>query len=207
MSENGQQNLAFDSERQHLGSVYAKALLSAAESAGGVAPVLDEYDAVVHEVLDKLPKLESVLSSTRVGMSEKEALIDKAFPGASKTMLNFLKVVASHGRFDCIRVIHSAAHAMNDEAVGRVEVTLTTASEIDHALRDRVATKLAKVLGREVRVKSKIDPEILGGLVVRVGDTVYDGSLANQLQRVRRSAVEHAVHEIRQSLDRFVVEA
>lgn len=206
MAQSEHENLAYDSERQYIGTVYAKSLLTVAASDGGTDSVLEEFDSAVG-VFDKLPQMYGALCSSRVALEEKVALIDKAFANGSKTFRNFMKVVCQHGRFDCLRVIQRSAHAMHDEASGRVEVTLVTADTIDDSMKQRVSERLAKVLDREVRLRTKVDASILGGLVVRVGDTVYDGSLANQLQQVRRSALNQAVHEIRQSMDRFVIEA
>lgn len=199
-------NLAFDSERQYIGTVYAKSLLGAAEKADAKESVLEEFDSVM-AVLGKLPGLQASLASPRIAHEEKESLIDKAFQGGSKTLINFLKVVCQHGRFDSIRVIHRAAHAMHDEATGRVEVTLVTAEAVDEGMEQKVIDRLSSVLSKKVRLQTQVDPGIIGGLVVRVGDTVYDGSLANQLQQVKKTAINQAIQEIRQSMDRFVVEA
>lgn len=203
-SEHG--NLAYDSERQYLGTVYAKALMGAA-GAGNIESVLEELESVVTDVLTKVPAIEATLSSPRISLEAKESMIDKAFASASSTLKNFLKVVCQHGRFDSIRVIYRSARALHDEEAGRVEVTLTTAEAADDALKSRITEQLSKALGQQVRLKTKVDPAILGGIVVKVGDTVYDGSLSNQLNQVRNAAVDRAMQNIRESLDRFVVDA
>src|SRR5688500_16298164 len=102
-----------DSGHQHLGSVYAKALLGAAESAGQSQQVLEELESLVADVLDKLPQLDAAFASPRLSAEEKSALIDRSFGGrVSKTLLHFLKVVARHGRLDTLRAILQAARKL-----------------------------------------------------------------------------------------------
>jgi F-type H+-transporting ATPase subunit delta len=118
-------------------------------------------------------------------------------------MLNFLKVVARKGRADCLQPIARAARRMLDESAGRLQAVMTTAHPVDDATKRKVAERFGRVLGKEISLDSRIDPAILGGLVVRVGDTVYDGSLRSQLDRVRRDTVDRVSQQIRQSLERF----
>ena len=132
-------------------------------------------------------------------------MLDKAFKKqCSKGTLNFLKLVAKRGRFDCLNSILRSTLKSHDEMAGRVKATLTTASEVSKDVRKSVAKKLSKVLGKEVTLDCVVDPEIIGGMVVRVGDTVYDGSVVNQLQQVRTRAVQNAVDALREKLDKFV---
>ena len=113
---------------EHIANVYAKALLDATEQAGQTAAVLEEFDAVMAEVLDRFPKLEAVLGSMLVSPEEKSALIDGVLGGrVSATLVNFLKVVARHGRLDCLRAIHRQTHALYDKLRNRIPVRLTTA--------------------------------------------------------------------------------
>ena len=73
--------------------------------------MIDEFDAVMAEVLDRFPKLEAVLASVLVSPEEKSAVIDRVLGGRVSPMLvNFLKVVAHHGRLDCLRAIHRQTH-------------------------------------------------------------------------------------------------
>jgi F-type H+-transporting ATPase subunit delta len=92
---------------------------------------------------------------------------------------------------------------MQDEMSGRVQAVLTSASEIDESVKNNISDKLSKLLGKTVSLTSVVDPEILGGIVVRVGDTVYDGSVVSQLAQVRVKAVKKAADAIRAQLDRF----
>jgi F-type H+-transporting ATPase subunit delta len=195
-----------DSGRQHLGSVYAKALLGAADKAGQARQVLEELDSLVTDVLNELPQLDAAFTSPRLAPEEKAALIDKAFGGRmSVTLQHFLKVVAKHERLDCLRAILRAAKKLYNEMSGRVEVRLETAAPISNAMRERIVARLTQLLGREVVLTSAVNEELLGGLVVRIGDTVYDGSLAARLKQMQEVTLQRTTQQIRESLDRFAV--
>ena len=197
---------AIDSGRQHLGSVYAKALLGAADKAGQAEQVLAELESLVTDVLDKLPQLDEAFASPRLGAEEQSALIDRAFGGRmSITLIHFLKVVARHGRLDCLRAILRAAKTLYNELRGRVEITVQTAYPLSNPVRERIAGKLTQMLGHEVVLSTEINEDLLGGLVVRVGDTVYDGSLANRLMQMHEVTLEHTTQSIRESIERFAV--
>lgn len=204
--ENKKQKAVFDTDRQYLGNVYAKALMGMAGKSGDADQILGELHSFV-DVLDRLPKLRNALESPRIGFEDKEKIVEKAFKGkASKTFLNFAKVVCRKGRADCFSAIADSAQAIQDELSGSVQATMVTAVAVDKAVEDKVAARLATVLGKKVTLTASVDPNIIGGLVVRVGDTVYDGSLTNQLNQVRSSAIGRANQQIRQALDRFATE-
>jgi F-type H+-transporting ATPase subunit delta len=193
-----------DAGQQQLATNYARALLGAATAAGQADRVLEEFDALLTDALDKLPKLERMLAAPRVPLEAKLAMIDRAFgPQLSTTMLHFLKVVCRHRRFGMIRVIHRMVHQVFDEMTGRVAVEIRAAAPLDEALRQRVAERLEQVLGKRVVARVVIEPRLIGGLEVRVGDTVYDGSVAGRLESLRKVTVEQAARAIKRSLDRF----
>ena len=207
MSASGSGNLAYDTERQYIGTVYAKGLLGAAEKANQVTQVVDELESIVVDVLPQLPKLKLLLESPRVPMEVKEKVLNQSFSAGSSVLLTFLKVVCRHGRFDCLRVISRTATALLQEQTGVVEVRVTTAESVPESMHEELKTKLGQILEKQVVIRTETDADILGGLVVRVGDTVFDGSVANQLSQIRRTAVDQAMQQIRHSLDRFAVDA
>jgi F-type H+-transporting ATPase subunit delta len=206
MAKSPGKNVALDSGSQHLGAVYAKALVGAAEKLGQTAEVLEELGSLVDDVLDRLPLFDQALGSPRISQDEKVAMIDRSFGGKmSPTLLNFLKVVARHERLGVLRAIRRAADKLYNQLRGRVEVSVETAAPLNSKLRDTISARLAQLLGREVVLSTDVDPDLLGGLVVRVGDTVYDGSLAGKLNRMRSTTLEQTMQSIRTSLDRFAV--
>lgn len=198
------QPTVFDTDQQQLGDVYAKAFLGFAKESGKLDDMVAELGEVVG-VFNELPKFRLAMESPRIDMADKTAMLDKAFKGKCSTgLLNFLKLVAQRGRFDCLNSILGSTVAAHDEMAGRVKATLTTASEIESSVQDSVAKKLSGILGKEVKLECVVDPDIVGGMVVRVGDTIYDGSVVNQLQQVRTKAVQKAVDALREKLDKFI---
>jgi F-type H+-transporting ATPase subunit delta len=202
--EEVRQFTALDPRLQYLGTVYAKALLGATEKAGDTDKVLGEFSAFLTDVLDKLPQLEATLASPRIAFEVKEQMLDRALAGKmNPRLLNFVKVVTRRGRFDAIRAVHQAASRLYNQLRGRVEVRLTTAEPIDRATRDLIVKRLTASLGREIDLKPRVDAQILGGVVIRIGDTVYDGSIANQLNQLRGDLVARATQSLRRQADRI----
>ncbi len=201
------QPTVFDTDRQYLGDVYAKAMLSVGQEAGNMDQVLEELDSFT-DAMSKLDSIRLALESPRVATPEKLAVVDKVTTAAkcSEEFKRFLKVLVEKGRFDCLFAVRQSAQKMYQEMAGKVEARVTTADEIDDGLRNKIAEKLSTFLGKDVLVRTDVDPNIIGGMVVRVGDTVFDSSIANELNRVRHGAVQRAGQEIRKSLDRFASE-
>lgn len=194
----------FDSEHQQLGGVYAKALLGHGKQIGKLDQLVDELCEVV-SVIQQVPGLSAVLDSPQVPAEAKEAIVDKAFNGkVDPAIVNFLKVVNRKSRFDCLPAVAQSARDLQDEMAGRVQALLTSAAEIDEATKQQVVDQLSKMLGKVVSLKVHVDPSLIGGMTVRVGDSVYDASLANQLSRLRGRVVEKTAEAIREKLERFV---
>ena len=189
---------------EHIADVYAKALLATTERAGQTAAVIDEFDAVMAEVINGFPRLEAVLDSILVLPEEKVTLIDRTLAGrVSPTLVNFLKVVARHGRLDCLRAIHCQTHVAYDKLRRRIPVRLTTATPVSPEMAARIVDNLRGKLDGEPVVEQQVDPALIGGAVLRVGDIIYDGSIANQLQNLRQQMSERSAHEIQSGRDRF----
>jgi len=204
MSEPVRQPTVLDSGQEHLGAQYARALLGAAARDGQAAAVGEELDAFVAEVLDRAPRLEATLASLRVAADAKLELLDKALAGRmSTTLLTFLKVVCRHRRFDCLRVIRKAAQRQWNDWEGRVEVQVRTATPLSGDVRDLVTRRLELLLGKRVSLVVRQDESLIGGLVIRVGDMVYDASVARGLSRLRESVLDEVARAVHESLDRF----
>lgn len=189
---------------QHVADVYAEGFLGAAENAGRTEELLTEFDSFLTDVLDAFPALEQVLTSRLVAVEDKGALLDRVLKSQASTIfLNFLKVVARHERLDILRVIHRQTHEQYDRLRGRVRVQVATATPVPEELVQRITQSLVKVVGGEPVLKRVVDPDLIGGIVVRVGDTVYDASIANQLKQLRQQMMDRSAHEIQSRRDRF----
>ena len=199
-----QHKTTLDTGKQQVGEVYAASLLKAAEQAGETATVLSEFQSLVEDVLNVNPQIESILGSPRIAHDEKVSMINKAFQGkATKTFLNFLKVASKHGRLDCLRVTFASFREQLFAQQGRLEVQVTTAQELDHSTQDSMKAALSSAFDATVELVLNVDPQLIGGSLIRVGDTVYDSSVANRLERVRALAKDNTIREIRLATERF----
>ena len=198
------QKTVLDTELQSVGMVYAHALLDAAEAQGKTEEIVAEFDSFVEVVLNPNPKFEELLASRMFQPEELTAVLDRTLGGqASKLFLNFLKVVAQHGRLNAVRAISEAAHERYNQMRGLVDVIVTTSAEISQQDADQIGQDLRGMIGGQPRVLRKVDPHLIGGLVVQVGDTVYDGSVASQLQRAKAQMIQRSIHGISSRRDRF----
>jgi len=197
-------SVPFDAGRQHLGLVYAKAMLGAAEKVNQVDRVLEELESVVNDVFAKLPQLFAILSAERVEFEKKEQLLDKTFKGKmSPVLLDSLKVIGRHNRLDCLHAVAVAARQLFNDARGRVAVQVRTAQPLSADLQKSISAALKQRLGKDIDLQLQVRPEILGGLVVRVGDTLFDGSLVTKLEKMRVAAIADTVATMRGAVDRF----
>ena len=166
--------------------------------------LLAEFDSFLADVLDPSPKLEEILASPLISHEEKVGILDRTLGSqASKELLRFLKVASLHGRLDRLRAIHRQMHELHDQIHGRVRVHVATAIPLSAELAARVAAQLRSLVGGEPILEQVVDPDLIGGIVVRVGDTVYDGSIATQLETVRQQMIKRSTHEIQSRRDRF----
>lgn len=195
---------AVDPGAQTVAGAYAKALIGAAEKAGSEEAVLAELDSWVDDVLARQPKLASVLGSVMVPAEDKIRMLDRALKGkADPLLLKFLKVMATNGRLDLTRAVRNAARKLLNQKRNRFQVKVVTAAPLEPKQSAALRARLAAMLGGEPVLTYEVDPGVIGGLVVRVGDVVFDGSLSTNLARLREQLVNRSVHEIQRRRDRF----
>jgi F-type H+-transporting ATPase subunit delta len=165
---------------------YAEALLTAAEQLGQVEPIGRLMDAVAGAIQSD-ETIAVVLDSPRVTKAVKIRLLAEALEGAAPVeFVRFLGAVVRRGRQGLLQDIALAYQALVDVKENRVHAGVTLSVPADASLQQRIIERLGKVLGKEVRAHFRPDPRILGGVVVRVGDRVYDGSLKRRLNILRR---------------------
>lgn len=194
-------------DRQHLGDVYARALLGSLAQSPQAETVLRQFGDFVREILVKVPQFHSVMASPRISSEEKLRIFDTAMKGkVADELLQFIHVVGRKGRLDCLKEIYAAARRQWNTSRGIVEVHVTTATPLDAPLQQRIESALSQKLGSAVEIVSRVEPNVLGGLRVRVGDQVFDGTLSNRLATMGREAVERAVHSIRRQTSAYITE-
>ena len=188
----------FDSEEQHVGEVYARALLGVAQGSGKIDSVVEQLESLVVDVLDKSPKIEFALTNPKMSVEDKWGMIDRVFVGKmDPTLVTLLKVLARRQRLGSLRSIQKSASELRDEIAGRIQVQVTVASALDRSAQDALVSKLKTVFNKDVRLNVKVDPSVLGGLIVRVGDTVFDGSVDGQLAALRATVGQRSETALR----------
>jgi F-type H+-transporting ATPase subunit delta len=183
---------------------YAEALVNAADAKGETEAVLDELDAIVADVLAANPKFADLLGSPTLSARDKDRILVEAFEGrALPTVVQFLRVLNRHGRLGSLRAVIRAARAIWDRRQNRRPVQVRTAVPLDDAEQAALRDRLAKMLAATPVLSVVVDPGLLGGLVVQVGDDVYDASLRNHLEQLRHRLIEGKTHEIQSRRDHF----
>jgi len=168
---------------------YADALLSLARKANDL-PGWGQMIADVADAVERDERLRHFLESPRVGAAQKNAILRKAFADRMpRLFVRFLEALVSHGRQLLIPEIASEYRNLVDEAEGRVHARVTVARQPSADDERLVATQLSRTFGKQVVPHFSVNPAILGGLVVRVGDTVIDGSVRRRLALLRQRLV------------------
>ncbi len=160
--------------------------MQAAEALGEV----DRFGALMDAVAGAIAADETIavmLESPRVAKSVKSRLLAAALEGAAAPQfVRFLQAVVRRGRQGLLREISQEYQALVDLQQNRVHAGVTLATAPDETLQQQIVERLGAVLGKEVRAHFRSDRGILGGVVVRVGDRVFDGSLKRRLAVLRR---------------------
>ena len=205
MSETMAIENVFDDESLHVGQVYAKAILAAAEAEGKVDVVVEQLRSLVVDVLAKQPALAAVFADPKRSVEDKLNLIDRAFGRvADPSLVKSLKIVARRRRLPMLPSILQAVLKMRDQVQGRLQVVVTSALPLDGNTVSNLRDRLAQLLKADVSLTTKVDPSILGGLVVRVGDTVFDGSVDNHLDQMRKTTKLKMEQSMREKLSSLI---
>ena len=169
-------------EEQSLARVWSDAVFSLAASRGVEDAMLEEWRGLV-ELLDRDKDLKAVMASPLVKNEEKRQLIEKSFRGkASDLFVDSLQVMRSKGRLGLVRFVAAAFHDTWMTSKNQVEVRVTSAVPLSPELRQNLVAAAGKFAGRSAQLVEKVDPALLGGLVVRVGDDKFDDSVARELE-------------------------
>jgi F-type H+-transporting ATPase subunit delta len=195
-------NTAIDPRGESIATVYVNAYLDAAgqESAGAA----EELISFVDDVLASQSDFSQLLCGTSLGQDDKIQLIDRIVAGrATPQFTNFLKVLARHDRLALLPTIRQLAEAEFERRAGKRRVSVTSAAEISDQTLDSIRSTLRSSLSIEPILETRVDSTLIGGLVIRVGDTVYDGSLKTQIKQLRARLRERCLNEIQRGRDRF----
>lgn len=169
---------------------YAEALLELARRAGD----LQLWGQAVDDVADAMQSdrtLRLFLESPRVSAAEKNRILGRAFEGQlPRVFVRFLQALVSHRRQMLLPEIAREYHDLVDQVEGRLHANVTVVAEPADAERRLISKELSRAYGMEVVPHFSVNPAILGGVVVRVGDTVLDGSVRRRLTTLRNRMLQ-----------------
>ena len=177
---------------QAIARVYAEALFEIAQERGQASSVREELSQQA-EVVRRSEPWRTFLETPAIRREEKAATIEKVFRGkVSELAMDFLMVVARKNRLGLLDEIAETFENLEDQAAGRVRGNIVTAVELDPQEQVRLAEQVSRALRKTVTLQSRMDPTILGGMVLTVEDTVMDGSVRRRLsqyaEHLRRGA-------------------
>ncbi len=164
---------------------YAEALLETAERHGVVQRCGELIEAVAG-VLESDPKLRGIFESPRVPKATKQRLVERALRKvAPPPFIRFLQAVVQRGRQGLLSEIAAEYEQLVDVHLKRIHAVVVTARPVDDRLAEQIRTRLTDVFRQTVLPHFRTEPSLLGGIVVRVGDRVFDGSLRRKLKLLR----------------------
>jgi F-type H+-transporting ATPase subunit delta len=164
--------------------MYAGALFEAAQEAGRVDAVAADLGALAG-AMGEVPELRAFLRNPQVEPSGKAAVLDEIAAGSDALVRNFVRLVAEKGRAGELAEISAELDALVARAQNRLAVELTTAQELSDDEAASIVQAIERSSGRTVEATRSVDPSLIGGIVLRVGSHLADGSVRGRLERLR----------------------
>jgi ATP synthase F1 delta subunit len=164
--------------------LYAKALFEAAEDSGRVDAVQRDLGEFA-DAVEASPELSAFLANPQVDPAAKVGVLGELSEGSDELVHNFLRLIASKGRAGQIPGIRDEFQALVDRAQGRVAVELTTAFELSDDEAASIVAQIEQSSGRKVEATRKVDPELVGGMILQAGSLRVDASVRGRLERLR----------------------
>jgi F-type H+-transporting ATPase subunit delta len=193
-------------DEARVAEVYASALLTLAQERGEEARIADELSQLASLVKTDA-RIADFFSSEAVDASRRHELVESLLRGkASDTLVDTLQVMYRKGRAGLIRAVERAYHAMLEKLRGRIEVVVSSATKLTAAQEARLRQAIKSKTGKEPELIAEIDPDLIGGLVVKVGgDKKLDASVREKLRQMTKAFRERGSREL-QRIDEYVLE-
>jgi F-type H+-transporting ATPase subunit delta len=171
--------------------VYAGAVFEVAEEKGKLDAIRDQLGQFA-DAVDRTHDLQVFLFSPYFSSAEKKAGVRRAVVGAEPELLNFLELLIEKGRMPEVFRIRRRFEELWKEKNRRIDVTVTSAVELDAAVVEKIGEEIERQTDQKVELASRVDAEILGGVVLQVGNMVLDASIRNRLEKLRKSVAQAA---------------
>jgi F-type H+-transporting ATPase subunit delta len=176
---------------EEIAEVYARALFEAATDDEVLDRVHDELGQFA-EALDEDRNLQVFLFSPYFSSEEKKQGVRRIVSDADERVLNFLELLAERHRMPALFRIRRLFDDLWADEHKLLAVTVTSATELDQGLVDDIGKRIEEQTGRQVELSSSVDPDVLGGLRVRVGNMVLDATVRNRLEQLRKQVAKAA---------------
>jgi F-type H+-transporting ATPase subunit delta len=176
---------------QDAARVYAEALFEVARDKGKLDVVHDQLDQLA-DAIDGNRELQVFFFSPYFSSAEKRDGARRAVSGAEPELLNFLELLIDKGRMPEIFRIRREFDELWKQENRRLDVTVTSAVELDPAVVAKIGEEIERQTGQKVDLASRVDDEILGGIVLQVGNMVLDASIRSRLEKLRKSVAQAA---------------
>lgn len=193
-----------DVRAQRVAKVYAESLYEAAAKAGQLDAVLEDLEALVKNVLRADPRFDVLFSSPAIGRHARAEVLEKAFKDrVSPTLYSFLQVLNAHERLELLRPIAWSLRETYEDRGRRVRVYVTSAVPLDEQALAAIGAGVKNSFQLDPILVPLIDPSILGGVKIRVGDKQYDATVRTRIENIRNQILTSSSHEIQSRRDRF----
>ena len=176
---------------EEIARVYAEALFEVAKEKGRLDEVREELGEFA-DALDASHEMQVFFFSPYFSSAEKREGIERSVSGASEEFVNFLELLVEKHRMPVIFRIRRAYEEMWKRENKRIDVSVTSAVELDEKIVEEIGAAIEKQTGRKVELSSTVDDSILGGIVLQVGNMVLDASIRNRLEKLRKSVAQAA---------------
>jgi len=170
---------------EEIAVVYARSLFEVAKDQDKLDVVRDQLGAFT-DALSETRELQVFFFSPYFSSQEKEDGLERAVSDADPVVLNFLKLLISKHRMPVIFRIRARLDRMWEDENRLLPVEITSAVELDETIVRQLGDRITEQTGRKVELSSRVEPDILGGIVVQVGNSVLDASIRNRLEQLRR---------------------
>jgi F-type H+-transporting ATPase subunit delta len=192
-----------DPSARSVAKVYSQSYLDSAGS-DGTGAAIEELGSFITDVLGANPEFDQMLRSQGLSTELKLQLLERVIvPRSSPLFANFIRVLAHHDRLDLLPLIHDLAVREMERRSGQRRMQVTSATELSAETLESIRNTMATTFSKQPILETRVDPSLLGGMTIRVGDTVYDGSLKSQVKQLRARLRERCLNEIQRGRDRF----
>lgn len=199
-----QHETVLDVTGEQIARTYAQGFLGAVGDGGGEA--VEQLEALERDVLATNPRLMDALGSAFLDHEQRVAMLDRVFGGRVDAMvLKLMKVLSAHGRIGILGTVAKQARELFNASRNREEVIVRLATPGGDALVERIGKVVGEKLGIEPMISVEIVPELVGGVEIRVGDTVFDGSVRTAFKNAHKTIVAQTVEAIETQPKRFTI--